>query len=203
MNEQSREQQLVSAARDGDMDAFEALVHLYEKRVFALTLRMCGNPEDAAEAAQEAFLAAWQGLAFFRGEASFSTWLNRLVCNACVDLLRRDGRRRASAGPSLDDEELNLDVPDPAPSPQDAAERQELREEIERGLSALSPEHREVLILREIHQLRYDEIADSLSLDVGTVKSRISRARKQLRNFLLKSGNFSPLPASKGTEKEG
>ena len=190
MNEQSREQQLVSAARDGDMDAFEALVHLYEKRVFALTLRMCGNPEDAAEAAQEAFLAAWQGLAFFRGEASFSTWLYRLVSNACVDLLRRDGRRRASAGPSLDDEELNLDVPDPAPSPQDAAERQELREEIERGLSALSPEHREVLILREIHQLRYDEIADSLSLDVGTVKSRISRARKQLRNFLLKSGNF-------------
>ena len=186
MNEQSREQQLVSAARDGDMDAFEALVHLYEKRVFALTLRMCGNPEDAAEAAQEAFLAAWQGLAFFRGEASFSTWLYRLV-----------------SGPSLDDEELNLDVPDPAPSPQDAAERQELREEIERGLSALSPEHREVLILREIHQLRYDEIADSLSLDVGTVKSRISRARKQLRNFLLKSGNFSPLPASKGTEKEG
>ena len=98
MNEQSREQQLVSAARDGDMDAFEALVHLYEKRVFALTLRMCGNPEDAAEAAQEAFLAAWQGLAFFRGEASFSTWLYRLVSNACVDLLRRDGRRRASAG---------------------------------------------------------------------------------------------------------
>ena len=188
MNEQSREQQLVSAARDGDMDAFEALVHLYEKRVFALTLRMCGNPEDAAEAAQEAFLAAWQGLAFFRGDASFSTWLYRLVSNACVDLLRREGRRRASAGPSLDDEELNLDVPDPAPSPQDAAE---------------PPEHREVLILREIHQLRYDEIADSLSLDVGTVKSRISRARKQLRNFLLKSGNFSPPPASKGTEKEG
>ena len=132
MNEQSREQQLVSAARDGDMDAFEALVHLYEKRVFALTLRMCGNPEDAAEAAQEAFLAAWQGLAFFRGEASFSTWLYRLVSNACVDLLRRDGRRRASAGPSLDDEELNLDVPDPAPSPQDAAELQELREEIDK-----------------------------------------------------------------------
>ena len=203
MSEEKREQQLVSAARQGDMEAFEALIHRYEKRVFALTVRMCGNPEDAAEAAQEAFLAAWQGLAFFRGDSSFSTWLYRLASNACVDLLRREGRHRAAAGPSLDDEELNLDVPDGALSPQEAAERQELREEIERGLAALSPEHREVLILREIHQLRYDEIAQALDMDVGTVKSRISRARKQLRKFLLGTGNFSPPPASKGTEKEG
>ena len=203
MKERSQEQQLVSAARGGDLDAFEALVRLYEKRVFALTLRMCGNPEDAAEAAQETFLAAWQGLAFFRGDASFSTWLYRLASNACVDLLRREGRHRAAAGLSLDDEELNLDVPDPARSPQDEAERRELREEIERGLASLSPEHREVLVLREIHQLSYDEIAETLDLDVGTVKSRISRGRKQLRKFLLKSGNFSPPSPSKGTEKEG
>ena len=203
MSEEKREQQLVSAARQGDMAAFESLVHLYEKRVFALTLRMCGNREDAAEAAQEAFLAAWQGLAFFRGDSSFSTWLYRLASNACVDLLRRESRHRTAAGPSLDDEELNLEVPDEMPSPQDEAERRELREEIERGLAALSPEHREVLVLREIHQLRYDEIAETLDLDVGTVKSRISRGRKQLRNFLLKSGNFSPPSPSKGTEKEG
>ena len=203
MSEETREQQLVSAARQGDMAAFESLVRLYEKRVFALTLRMCGDREDAAEAAQEAFLAAWQGLAFFRGDSSFSTWLYRLASNACVDLLRRESRRRAAAGPSLDDEELNLEVPDEMPSPQDEAERRELREEIERGLAALSPEHREVLVLRELHQLSYDEIAETLDLDVGTVKSRISRGRKQLRNFLLKSGNFSPPPPSKGTEKEG
>ena len=203
MSEETREQQLVSAARQGDMAAFESLVHLYEKRVFALTLRMCGNREDAAEAAQEAFLAAWQGLAFFRGDSSFSTWLYRLASNACVDLLRRESRHRTAAGPSLDDEELNLEVPDAMPSPQDEAERRELREEIERGLAALSPEHREVLVLRELHQLSYDEIAETLDLDVGTVKSRISRGRKQLRNFLLKSGNFSPPSPSKGTEKEG
>ena len=203
MSEEKREQQLVSAARQGDMAAFESLVHLYEKRVFALTLRMCGNREDAAEAAQEAFLAAWQGLAFFRGDSSFSTWLYRLASNACVDLLRRESRHRTAAGPSLDDEELNLEVPDAMPSPQDEAVRRELREEIERGLAALSPEHREVLVLRELHQLSYDEIAETLDLDVGTVKSRISRGRKQLRKFLLKSGNFSPPSPSKGTEKEG
>ena len=107
------------------------------------------------------------------------------------------------AGPSLDDEELNLDVPDRAPTPHEAAEQQELKEQIEQGLQSLSPEHRQVLILREMHQLSYDEISDTLELDVGTVKSRISRARKQLRNFLLKSGNFSGYAPSKETGKEG
>ena len=202
-DEQMREQRLVAAARGGDEGAFEALVRLYEKRVFALAVRMCGSREDAAEASQEAFLAAWQGLAFFRGESSFSTWLYRLTSNACVDLLRREGRHRAAAGPSLDDEEAGLDVPDQTLSPQDEAERRELRESIDRGLEALTPEHRQVLVLREMHQLSYDEIADVLSLDVGTVKSRISRARKQLRNFLLKDGNFSPPLSSKGSGKEG
>lgn len=204
MTDTTQEQRWVEAARRGDESAFESLVRLYEKRVFALATRMCGNPEDAAEAAQEAFLAAWQGLRFFRGDSSFSTWLYRLTSNACVDLLRREGRHRAAAGPSLDDEELNRDVPDSTvPSPQEEAERRELRAQIEEGLRALSPEHRQVLVLREMHQLSYDEIADALDLDVGTVKSRISRGRKQLRNFLLRSGNFLAAPPSKETGKEG
>ena len=198
-----QEEKWVADARRGDTAAFESLLRRYEKRVLALTGRMCRNPEDAQEAAQEAFLAAWQGLPSFRGDASFSTWLYRLASNACVDLLRREGRHSGAAGPSLNDEEISLDVPDTSPSPQESAERKELREQIEAGLQSLSPEHRQVLILREIHQLRYDEIADVLSLDVGTVKSRISRARRQLRKFLLECGNFSPPSASKGTEKEG
>ena len=198
-----QEQMWIDAARQGDQAAFEQLVRLYEKRVFALALRMCRNPEDAAEAAQEAFLSAWQGLAFFRGESSFATWLYRLVSNACVDLLRREGRHRAAAGPSLNDEALNVDIPDGAASPQEAAERSELRQQIEDGLSALSPEHRQVLILREMHQRSYDEIAEILALDLGTVKSRINRGRKRLRKILLESGNFSAPPASKQSEKEG
>ena len=199
----NHEELLLQRAKDGDLAAFGELVRLYEKKVYALTLRMCKHPEDAAEAAQEAFLAAWQGLKFFRGEASFSTWLYRLASNACVDLLRRESRLRRAAGPSLDDEGVYLDVADSAPSPHAIAESNELKQQIEEGLRTLSPEHREVLILREIHQLSYDEIAQALSLDSGTVKSRISRGRKQLRNFLLKSGNFSPPGTSKHTGKEG
>ena len=204
--DQDEERRIIAQVCAGDANAFEALVVAYQKQVYNLALRTVGNEEDAADMTQEVFLRAYRALGTFRGESKFSVWLYRLTTNVCIDFLRREKRRSTlSMTVSLDDEEgaRQAELPDERYSPHRQAEQQELREEIERGLSALSPEHREVLILREIHQLRYDEIADSLSLDVGTVKSRISRARKQLRNFLLKSGNFSPLPASKGTEKEG
>ena len=199
----TEEQALVQRARQGDEGAFAALVEQNQGRIYHLALRMTGNPDDAAELCQEAFLNAWKGLGKFQGESSFSTWLYRLASNACVDLMRREGRHSNAAGPSLNDEETGLDVPDTAPSPQESAERKELREQIEEGLRSLSPEHRQVLILREIHQLSYEEIAQSLELDLGTVKSRINRGRKQLRNFLIRSGNFSPPSASKKTGKEG
>ena len=202
MNE-LQEKAWIDAAREGDPLAFEQLIHLYEKRVFALTRRMCKNPSDAEEAAQETFLAAWQGLKFFRGESSFSTWLYRLASNACVDLLRKEGRHQAAAGPSLNDEEVLLEIQDEAPSPHALAEQAELKEQIEAGLAALPEEYREVLILREIHQQSYDEIAEILSLDLGTVKSRINRGRKRLRKFLMESGNFSVIDSSKESGKEG
>ena len=196
-----QEQNWIAAAQQGDQSAFEQLVRLYEKRVYALTSRMCHNPADAEEAAQEAFLAAWQGLPFFRGDSSFSTWLYRLASNACVDVLRREGRHQSAV--SLDDEDTAIDLPDGSLSPHDEAERSELRQQIEDGLAALPPDYRQVLILRELHQRSYDEIADILSLDLGTVKSRINRGRKRLRKILLESGNFSAPPASKQSEKEG
>lgn len=190
-----REEDLVLAAQQGDESAFEALVRTYEKQVYATTLHLCGNPEDAAEAAQEAFLSAWQGLKFFRRESAFSTWLYRLAVNASIDLLRREKRHRGAA--SLEDEETP-DIPDRSlTTPQDEAERRELQEQIRAGLQELSEEHRQVLVLREMDQLSYQEISDILDLDVGTVKSRISRARGQLRKILLKSGNFSARTASK------
>lgn len=196
MNEQ--EQAWVRAAQNGDQTAFGHLVEQYQKKVFALTIRMCPTPELAEEAAQEAFLSAWQGLPFFRGDSAFSTWLYRLASNACVDLMRKENRHQ---GPSPDDETTYTDIPDTAPTPEKLAEQKELRAQIEAGLQSLPAEYRAVLLLREIQQLSYDEIAEVLSLDLGTVKSRISRGRKQLRNFLVKSGNFFDFPASKDTGK--
>ena len=195
--------ELVRAAAGGDEDAFAQLVALHEKKVYNLALRMCGNPEDAWDAAQEAFLAAWKGLPRFRGEAGFSTWLYRLTSNAAIDHLRRVKRQRGEV--SLDGGGPGLDAVDDAPSPQAQAEETELREAVAEGLSMLSEDHRQALLLRELRGLSYEEIASELRVDLGTVKSRISRARGSLRKILVKNGNLSGyLPSKeKETKTEG
>lgn len=197
------ERELIAAAKRGSERAFEQLVRANEKKVYTLCLRMCGDPADAEEAAQEAFLAAWKGLPTFRGDSAFSTWLHRLAANACIDLLRRTRRTRAEL--SLDDE-LAAEPVDERASPQRELERREQREAVQRGLAALPDEHRTVLVLREVEQLSYAEIAEATGLELGTVKSRISRARAQLRNYLLSQGNLFGREPSKVTEcnrKEG
>ena len=195
--------ELARRAAGGDEDAFAQLVGLHEKKVYGLALRMCGNPEDAADAAQEAFLAAWKGLPRFRGEAGFSTWLYRLTSNAAIDHLRRVKRQRGEV--SLDGGGPGLDAVDDAPSPQAQAEETERREAVAEGLSMLSEDHRQALLLRELRGLSYEEIASELRVDLGTVKSRISRARGSLRKILVKNGNLSGyLPSKeKETKTEG
>ena len=190
--------ELARRAAGGDEDAFAQLVGLHEKKVYGLALRMCGNPEDAADAAQEAFLAAWKGLPRFRGEAGFSTWLYRLTSNAAIDHLRRVERQRGEV--SRDGGGPGLDAVDDAPSPQAQAEETELREAVAEGLSMLSEAHRQALLLRELRGLSYEEIASELRVDLGTVKSRISRARGSLRKILVKNGNLSGYLPSKETE---
>ena len=194
-------EELARAAAKGNTLAFEELVRLHEKKVYALALRMCGNSEDAADVAQEAFLSAWRGLPSFRGEAGFSTWLYRLTSNAAIDQLRKGKRQREEA--SLDDGDLPLDVPDRQPGPQEAVESAELQRAVADGLRELSEDHRQILLLREYQGLSYDEIAQALEVDLGTVKSRISRARRALRKILLERGNLSGYLPSKQAEKEG
>ena len=183
------EQELVRAAAGGDTEAFARLVRTYENKIYSLAFRMCGSADDASDIAQEAFLAAWRGLPSFRGDSGFATWLYRLTSNAAIDYLRRQKKQRGDM--SLDDEELGLDAVDTAPGPQDAAERTEVRSVVAAGLQELSEGHRQVLVLREIQGLSYEEIADVLEVDLGTVKSRISRARSALRKILLENGNLS------------
>ena len=193
--------ELVRAAAGGDEEASARLVALHEKKVYNLALRMCGNPEDAWDTAQEAFLSAWRGLPSFRGEAGFSTWLYRLTSNAAIDLLRRTKRQRGES--SLDDEALGIDAVDRTPSPQERAEESELRGAVTAGLARLSDSHRQALVLREVQELSYEEIAQVLEVDLGTVKSRISRARSALRKILQESGNLSGYLPSKPTETAG
>ena len=153
---------------------------MYEAPVYRLALRMCGGrAEDAQEVAQEAFLAAWRGLPRFRGQCRFSSWLYKLTANAAVDHLRREKRRPAA---------VPREPADPH-TPQEELERRELHRAVQQALDRLTPEHREVLLLRQMQGLSYQEIGAALSLEEGTVKSRISRAKRQLRTILAE-GNL-------------
>ena len=198
------ERELVSRARAGDTAAFEQLMLDNQDRVYTLCLRMTGNREDALDLAQEAFLNAWRGLASFQGNSSFSTWVYRLASNACIDFLRKRKRRQQGESPhSLDDEEAPLPEPaDPRGSPEEELERRELRRAVERGLQALPDHHRQVLVMRELSGMSYQEIGAVLDLDLGTVKSRIARARLALKKFLVQEGNFSPETPSKQTKSK-
>ena len=196
------EQELVSRARAGDTAAFEQLMLDSQDRVYTLCLRMTGNREDALDLAQETFFNAWRGLSSFQGNSSFSTWVYRLASNACIDFLRKRKRRQKGESPhSLDDEEAPLPEPaDPRGSPEEELERRELRRAVERGLQALPDHHRQVLVMRELSGMSYQEIGAVLDLDLGTVKSRIARARLALKKFLVQEGNFSPETPSKQTK---
>ena len=198
------DQELAARARDGDQDAFEQLVRDNENRIYTLALRMTGSREDALDLAQDAFFQAWKALPTFQGESSFATWLYRLATNLCLDHLRAQKRRTQSMGPALSlDDEANgpVQVADQQLQPQEAVERSERRRALERGLASLPDHHRQVLIMRELSGLSYQEIAQVLDLDLGTVKSRIARARLSLRKILLEDGNFFDSPASMEIER--
>jgi RNA polymerase sigma-70 factor (ECF subfamily) len=197
------ERELVARAKAGDPHAFEQLVLDNQNKVYTLAVRMVGDREEAADLAQEAFLKAWKGLESFQGDSSFSTWVYRLTTNVCIDFLRkRDRRREVTPALSLDDEEAAWAEPgDWSQDPQHQLEREELHQAVARGLEALPDHQRQILTLRELSGLSYQEIGDALDLDLGTVKSRIARARLALRKMLLAEGNFSPPPPSNAIKR--
>ena len=192
------ERELIRRAGQGDQEAFRQLVETYQAPAYRLALRMCGGDTALAEdAAQEAFLAAWRGLPRFRGDSRFSTWLYRLTTNAAIDCLRREKRHRDA------DDLDGVELPDGGDTPQEAAERTETQTAVRSALSALSDEHRQVLLLRYMQELDYGGIAAALQVSEGTVKSRINRAKARLQALLSEGGNLSSAASVKTAGEEG
>ena len=196
------EEQLIRRAQQGDNSAFEQLLLLHQKKVYNLCLRMSANPDDALDLSQEAFLKAWKNLSQYQFEASFSTWLFRLTSNVCIDFLRRKKRRQETSLTETyedSDDGAEFSVPDAQPLPEQQAITKETQLELAQAMARLAPDHREILQLRVIEGLAYEQIADILDIRVGTVKSRLARARLALRK-ILKAGNYFSSASSETSE---
>ncbi|MFP4321337.1 MAG: RNA polymerase sigma factor [Anaerolineales bacterium] len=185
----------IAAAQRGDLGAFNALVLAYQDQVYSLTMRILQDPAGADDITQETFISAYRKLDQFQG-GNFRAWLLRIATNACYDELRRHKRRPTE---SLDDDpedgpgpEADARLASPAEGPEGHAQRGELRSAIERCLAALSPDQRLVIMMADVQDYAYDEIAQAADISLGTVKSRISRARANLRACLQTAGELLP-----------
>mgnify|MGYP000863225331 CR=1 FL=1 len=181
------EKKLIKRCQSGDLCAYDQLMQRYEKKVYALCYRMSGSKDDAADLAQETFLKAFRALPMFKGQASFSTWLYRIAVNTCLDEQRKRKKRRQLV--SLDqalkteDGELPRQFPDEAPDPLTVTVTRELQAEIQALLTKLPPAQRAVVVMRDLEGFSYEEMAAVLQIKMGTLKSRLNRARARLREL--------------------
>ena len=178
----ARQEKLLKKAQQGDADAFEQLVAPYEQKIYALCLRLLAHREDAQDAAQETMLRLYRALVSYRGEAQLGTFIYRVTANTCMDALRRRNVRACESLEALDD--VGVVPVDDSPGPEETILRAEENERLSRAIDALSDEMRLPLVLREIQALSYEEVAQTLGLEMGTVKSRIHRAREKLARML-------------------
>src|SRR4051812_34441858 len=177
--EERTDAELIERYLKGDAAAFSTLVRRHEKRVYNLCFRMLGREEDARDAAQDAFLTALRKLSSFRGEAQFTTWLHRVAVNACYDILRKK-KREPMLEPPRDEEGPEP----PGPASPDHADSAVTSVDVQRALLRVPQEFRAVLVLHDVHDLAYEDIAQSLGIPVGTVKSRLHRGRVALAGEL-------------------
>lgn len=188
------EKALIAAARQGDAQAFNQLVLEYQSLAYNVAFRILGDADAAADATQDAFLGAFEAIRGLRGEA-FKPWLLRIVTNASYDQLRRLQRRPTVSydEPEVEEDHL-LQLRDPGESPGERVERKELSELLQEGILSLPAQMRAVLVLCDVQGLKYTEVAAVTGLELGTVKSRLSRARAQLRDYLLEKRDQLPAP---------
>ena len=191
------ENEIIRSVLRGNVNDFEKLVTAYEKNVYNIALRMVGDPEDAADMTQETFIKAYRALSGFRGDSKFSSWLYRIASNVCLDFLRSRSRHPQVSLSTVDeDDRATFELPDMRQNPEEQLMKKLGMEAVRRGLEQLPEQQRQILVLRELGGLSYAELAQTLGLEEGTVKSRIFRARKRLCALLLWDGNISDGAAS-------
>jgi len=164
----------------GETEAFETLIRRHQKTIFNLVYRMLGDYDEAAEISQEAFLSAYRAIGNFRGEANFSTWLYRIALNHATTR-RKSMNTRQQRNLPIDNTEP---VSDPHPGPAETMEKKEIRERVQQALNSLEPDDATVILLRDLQDVPYEEVARVLEIPVGTVKSRLHRARQALKSEL-------------------
>ena len=182
--------QLVKASRHGDQDAFALLVQRHQRRVFNMVLRMLQDYEEASEITQEAFFAAWQGLPSFRGEARFATWLYRIAYNCALKQLERRKRER-SLQAAMEAEQI-LEEVNKQKQAEDMLELRARQAMVREQMEKLPARYRSVLILRHLQEMTYEEMADILSMPIGTIKSHLFRARHLLKERLYNAFSNAP-----------
>ena len=184
-----KEKELIQKAKQGDMLAFEELILKHEKIVYNVALGMMNHSEDAKDISQEVFLKAYRNIKNFDERSQFSTWLYRITTNTCIDEMRkRKGKQSYSLEEELENEDgtMQRQIADEGDTPEESILREEQKSEIIQALDNLSEEHKAAVVLRDVKGLSYEEISEILELSLGTVKSRISRARNQLKTEILK-----------------
>ncbi len=184
----SREERLISHAVAGDSAAFSELMTLHERRMYAVALRICANREDAQDCLQDAMLRIYRSLGSFKGQSSFSTWVYRITMNTCLDELRRRKSRNATSLDNLLDNGWSPSDDDNAPERHALASEQ--RRVIDRAIAELPEDMRSAVVLRDVQGFSYDEIAEMLEANIGTIKSRISRGREKLRLILRENAEL-------------
>lgn len=176
------ERKLVERASGGDPAAFNRLMEMHERRMYAVALRMCGNREDAQDCLQESMLRVYRAIGSFKGQSAFSTWVYRITMNTCLDELRRKKNKQSTSLDSLVD--TGWSPRDESMGPEKQAIAHEMQNSLHTAIRDLPEDMRSAVVLRDIHGLSYDEIAQMLEINVGTIKSRISRGREKLREKL-------------------
>ena len=182
------EEDLIARSRDGDVDAFNQIVEMYQRPLYNMALRMLGDAPAAEDATQDTFFSAFRNIGRFKG-GNLKSWLFTIAANACRDVLRSRNVRRTE---SLDAEDVTIDPPSSSESPEDYAVRREMGQSIQQGLDSIPHDQRLAVVLIDVQGFGYEEAAGVMGISVGTVKSRLSRGRARVRDFLRDRSGVLP-----------